>query len=218
VGAPITIETALKFGLPPQQAIVVHGGDTLELGDVTVDIALARHSTIQIGLADALGAVYKIDARPDSPEEAQHTKEVIARGSLSPDAIDKGTPAFGFTLRCGVKIVIVASAGPVTEGDHALAQKLGRVDVAIIAYQPHPIAERQVAETMPLIKLFNPKLYLPAHHDALSGKWLDLGLEPLFTALRDEMEGTKFLAPLYRSPICIATAGARSGEVVSFRY
>jgi hypothetical protein len=71
---------------------------------------------------------------------------------------------------------------------------------------------------MPLIKLFNPKLYLPAHHDALFGKWLDLGVEPLFTALRDEMKGTKILAPLYRSPICIATAGAKSGEVLSFRY
>jgi hypothetical protein len=103
VSAPITIETAVKSGLPQEQTIVVRGGDTLQLGDVTVDIALARHSTIQYGLAEALGAVYKIDTRPDSPEEAQHTKEVIARGNLSPDVIDKGTLAFGLTCEAALR-------------------------------------------------------------------------------------------------------------------
>src|SRR5579871_2981907 len=44
VGAPITIETALKMGLPAKQAITVSGGETLHFGDVTVDIALAHHS------------------------------------------------------------------------------------------------------------------------------------------------------------------------------
>jgi len=36
--------------------------------------------------------------------------------------------------------------------------------------------------------------------------------------MREEMPGTKFLAPLYRSPICIATRGAQKGEVISFKY
>lgn len=218
VGAPITIETAVKLGLPPQQAITVKGGETLEFGDVTVDIALARHSTIQPGLTDTLAALYKVDARADTPEEVKHSEEVRARGTFSPDVIDKGTLAFGLTLRDSFKMVTVGSAGQITDGDRELAKKLGRVDVAIIAYQPHPVAEHQVADTMPLVRLFNPKLYLPAHHDAAFGAWLDLGLEPLFTVLRDEMKGTKFLAPLYRSPICIATAGPKRGTVVKFRY
>ena len=80
------------------------------------------------------------------------------------------------------------------------------------------MAEHQIADTWPLIELFKPKLFLPAHHDASFGTWLDLGLEPLFYKLREEMPGTKFLAPLYRSPICIATSGAQKGEVISFKY
>jgi L-ascorbate metabolism protein UlaG (beta-lactamase superfamily) len=218
IGAPITIETAIKLGLPPEQAITVKGGESLDLGDVTADIALARHSTIQPGLTDALAALYKVDTRANTPEEDAHTKEVMARGTFAPEVIDKGTLAFGLTLRDSVKIVTIGSAGPITDGDRELAKKLGRVDIAIIAYQPHPVAEHQVADTMPLVRLFNPKLYLPAHHDAAFGTWLDLGLEPLFTVLRDEMKGTKFLAPLYRSPICIATAGAKHGQVVKFQY
>lgn len=218
VGAPITIETAVKLGLPPSQAITVKGGETLHFGDLTVDAALARHSTIQDGLTDALAALHKVDARPNTPEEDAHSKEVRARGTFAPDVIDKGTMAWGLTFANGFKTVVIGSAGPVTDGDRALAQKFGRADVAIIAYTPHPIAEHQIADTMPLIRLFNPRLYLPAHHDAAFGAWLDQGLEPLFTVLRDEMKGTKFLAPLYRSPICIATSGAKRGAVVKFKY
>ena len=218
VGAPLTIETAVKLGLPPQQGITVKGGETLHFGDLTVEVALARHSTIQAGLTEALDALHKVDARPNTPEEDAHSKEVRARGTFSPDVIDKGTIAWGLRFKNGFTTVIVGSAGPITEGDRALAQKFGRADVAIIAYQPHPIAEHQVADTWPLIALFKPRLYLPAHHDAAFGAWLDLGLEPLFTKIRDEMPGTKFAAPLYRSPICIATNGKRRGEVVSLRY
>ena len=43
-------------------------------------------------------------------------------------------------------------------------------------------------------------------------------LEPLFDKLRAEMPGTAYLAPLYRSPICVAAAGPDKGKVVSFKY
>jgi L-ascorbate metabolism protein UlaG (beta-lactamase superfamily) len=218
VGAPLTIETAVKLGLPASQAITVTGGETLNFGDVSAEIALARHSTIQAGLTDALGALYKIDSRPNTPEETAHNKEVQSRGTFAPDVIDKGTLAYGLVFKNGFKTVLVGSAGPITDGDRTLAQKFGRADIAIIAYQPHPVAEHQVEDTFPLVKLFNPRLYLPAHHDASFGTWLDLGLEPLFMKLRDEMPGTKFAAPLYRSPICIATSGPKRGEIVSLRY
>ena len=40
----------------------------------------------------------------------------------------------------------------------------------------------------------------------------------LFTKLRDEKPEMRFLAPLYRSPICVSAAGANKGAVVSFRF
>jgi L-ascorbate metabolism protein UlaG (beta-lactamase superfamily) len=218
VGAPITIETAVKLGMPAQQGIVAKGGETLHIGGATEEIALARHSTIQDGLIQAYQNVYKVETRPNTPEEDAHTKEVQARGTFSPDVIDKGTLAIALVLRGGFKIVVIGSAGPVTDGDRQLAQKLGRADVAIIAYQPHAVAERQIPDTWALIQLFNPRLYLPAHHDHSFGTWLDLGLEPLFQKIRDEMPGTKFAAPLYRSAICVATSGAKRGSIVKLRY
>jgi hypothetical protein len=33
-----------------------------------------------------------------------------------------------------------------------------------------------------------------------------------------EMPGTAFVAPLYRSPICVAGSGGDKGEVLSFKY
>jgi hypothetical protein len=130
----------------------------------------------------------------------------------------KGTMAFGLTFPNGFRVLNLDCAGPITDGDRALAQKMGPVDVAMIAYQAHAVAERQVGETFPLVQLFRPKLYLPSHHDASFGSWIHLGIEPLLEKLRDELPATKFVAPLYRSPICVATSGAERGSVVKFRY
>jgi hypothetical protein len=132
--------------------------------------------------------------------------------------LDKGTLAFALTFPNGFKVLMLDSAGPITEGDRKLAEKIGPVDVAAIAYQAHAIAQRQVGETFPLVQLFRPKLYLPSHHDASFGSWIDLGIEPLLEKIRDEMPDTRFVAPLYRSPICVATSGPQHGTVTKFRY
>jgi L-ascorbate metabolism protein UlaG (beta-lactamase superfamily) len=218
VGAPITTETAIKLGVPQAQTISAKGGETLKFGDVTADVALAHHSTPAAGIQEALANLYKIEYGPDSPEEAKISAEVRARGTFAPEVSDKGTLAFGLTFANGFKVVVLDSAGPITDGDKALAQKLGPVDVAIIGYQAHAVGDRQAGETFPLVKLFNPKLYIPSHHDASFGSWVDLGLEPLFERIREQMPETKFIAPLYRSPICVATSGARRAQVVKFRY
>jgi L-ascorbate metabolism protein UlaG (beta-lactamase superfamily) len=214
VGAPITIAEAIALGVPQSQTRVVNDGDVLSFGDVKVRVALARHSTIQAGLFDAHRQIYAVDGLgPLTPAEAEQSKRVQARGSSSPEIIDKGTLAYGLVLPGGFSIVDIDSAGPVTEGDRALAKTLGRADVAIIAYQPHPVAEHQIQDTWPLIDLFDPKLVLPSHHDAIWNAWLDLGVEPLFQKIRDERPGTRFVAPLYRSAICITAVGPRRGAL-----
>jgi L-ascorbate metabolism protein UlaG (beta-lactamase superfamily) len=218
VGAPITIETAIHLGLPPAQAITVKGGETLHFGDVTVDVALAHHSQPAEGIQAALANLYKVELRPDSKEEAAISAEVRAQGTFAPDVLDKGTLAFALTFPGGFKVLALDSAGPITDGDRRLAEKIGPVDVAIIAYQAHAVAERQVGETFPLIQLFRPRLYLPSHHDASFGSWIDLGIEPLLEKIRDTMPATHFLAPLYRSPICVGTSGPTRAQVVKFRY
>jgi L-ascorbate metabolism protein UlaG (beta-lactamase superfamily) len=209
VGAPLTIETAIKFGLPPATATAVRGGETLHFGDLTVDTALAQHSNADPRVPPLTAQLYDVEMGPLSPEELAAQNAVMARGTFSPDVITKGTIAFVFTLASGYKILWLDSAGPITEGDRELAKRVGPVDVAIIAYQAHPVAFKAVEETLPLVRLFRPRIYLPAHHDESYGTWLDLGVEPLFMAMRDEMPHVRTIAPLYRTPICLPAVPAR---------
>ena len=218
IGAPITAEVAKKLGVPEGQIVVAKGGESLKFGDATVEVALAQHSTIQDGLQAIYAQLYANDTRPNTDQEKSITAFVQSRGSFDPKIITEGTLAYGFTLPSGFKAVLIGSAGPITPGVRALAEKLGPVDVLIAAYQVHAVAETQISYTMPFIDLFKPKLFLPAHHDASFGSWLDLGVEPLFTKLRDEKPEMNFLAPLYRSPICISASGANKGAVLSFKY
>jgi L-ascorbate metabolism protein UlaG (beta-lactamase superfamily) len=212
VGAPITIATAIKLGVPASQTRIVKGGETLTFGEVKVMAALARHSTIQDGLTAAHRQMYQVDELgPLTPEQEAKDKAIAARGTFAPEVIDQGTIAYGMVLPSGFSIVDFDTAGPITDGDRALARALGRADIAIIAYQPHPVAEHQMRDSWPFVETFNPKLVLPSHHDGIWNAWLDLGLEPFFEKLRDERPDTKFIAPLYRSAICIETAGARRG-------
>jgi L-ascorbate metabolism protein UlaG (beta-lactamase superfamily) len=218
IGAPLTAETARKLGTPEGQLVVAKGGESLKFGDATVEIALAEHSTIQPGLTDIYAALYKNDSPPFTEAETRQLAEVRSRGTFDPRVIKEGTLAYALTFPSGFKAVLIGSAGPITPGVKALAEKLGPVDVAIIAYQVHAVADTQIEYTWPIIALFKPKLVLPAHHDALPPTWIDLGLAPLFDRIRAEMPGAAFLAPLYRSPICIAGAGPDKGKVVSFKY
>jgi len=130
----------------------------------------------------------------------------MAKGTFAPDVITKGTIAYAFTFNTGFKMLWLDSAGPVTDGDRALAQKLGPVDLAIVAYQGHPVAEVQIPYTLDLVKLFRPRMYMPAHHDEIFGTFVDLGTEPLFEAIEAALPGTRTVAPLHRRPICLDIA------------
>jgi len=218
IGAPITIETAKKLGAPEKQLVVAKGGETMKFGDATAEIALAQHSTIQPGLTDIYLNLYGNDSPPYSEAEKSELARVRALGTFDPKVITEGTLAYALVFPSGFKAVLIGSAGPITPGVRALAEKLGPVDVAIVAYQVHAVADTQIGYTWPFIELFKPKLFLPAHHDAAPPAWVDLGLEPLFDKIRAEMPGTAFLAPLYRSPICVAGSGPDKGKVVSFKY
>ena len=218
VGAPLTADVAKKLGVPERQIVVAKGGESLIFGDATVEIALAQHSTIQPGLTDIYAALYKNDSPPYSEEEQKRLEYVRSLGTFDPKVITEGTLAYGLVFPSGFKAVLIGSAGPITPGVQALADKLGPVDVAIVAYQVHAVADTQIDYTWPFIALFKPKLFLPAHHDAAPPAWVDLGLEPLFAKIRANMPNTAYLAPLYRSPICVAGGGADKGKVVSFKY
>lgn len=201
-GANITLETARKLGLPPQLGHAVGNGDTLQFPEMQVDTALARHSTLKPEVLQGLSQLFDLDAGTATPEDLAAENAIRARGSFAPEVITQGTIAYAFTFDTGFKLLWLDSAGPVTDGDRTLAQKLGPVDIAIIAYQGHPVAETQVPVTLELVKLFRPRIFLPSHHDEIFGAFVDLGVEPLFEAIQEALPGTRTIAPLHRRAMC----------------
>lgn len=205
-GGPPTIETARKLGLPEKQAVLVKGGEVEKFNGFTVQAILARHADltavmhrIQI-FGPALAAAMD---PPLSEQEKAHATEINARGTSEPRVVTEGTIAYLFTFDGGFKLLWLDSAGAITEGERQVMNQVKETDVALVAYQGNYLAKEQVAATLPLIKLFNPRYYIPTHHDEIAGTFWDQATYPLFMAIRDEMPQTKTIDPLYRTPICI---------------
>jgi hypothetical protein len=218
LGSAITAIEAEKLGVPASQMITVKGDNTekFQYGDITVQPTHIVHSSIESTLIPALQSLYALDGLgPLTPDEATQAAASQSRGSNDPNIVTLGTMGFTLTLNNGFNIVWFDSVGGILPEEAALAAQLGsNVDVGLFPYTPHPIAETQLGYTWQHIALFKPKLYLPTHHDHIWGAWLDNGLQPLFMKIRDEQPATSFVAPLYRSAICIATTGANKGQTV----
>src|SRR5260370_30812267 len=98
-------------------------------------------------------------------------------------------------------------------------EEIKSTNLAIVGYTAQWLPRFQVPVTLSLVKLFNPDLFLPAHHDellsSLDGTSLfalpDMATEPLFLAIRDSMPKTKTVSGLYRQPVCI---NIRNGQVL----
>jgi hypothetical protein len=211
VGSAITIAEAIELGVPKAQTITVAGNEMLRYGDIAIRSTHIVHSTIEDGLIPALDALYKLDAPPLTSEQAVQSAAVRVRGSRDPRIITEGTMGFTFTFPNGFTIVWFDSVGDPNAEERQLASELAPVDVAIFPWTPHPISETQTAYTFQHLQLFRPKLFLPDHHDSIWGSWLDNGLAPLFMKIRDDLPGTKFTEPLYRSAICVNTSGIARG-------
>src|SRR5262247_3373629 len=199
IGAPTVTETAISLGLPAKQATTVRGGEVLKYKGFTVEAILARHSTLAPEVLDAFRKAIAAAAGAPTADEAA----ILKRGTFDPKVITEGTIAYLFTFDNGFKLVFRNSAGPITDAERAVVKRIGRADVAIVGYIGQYVAKRQIAATLPIIQLYNPRLYLPAHHDEIAGTFVDIGLEPLFMAIEEQLPGTSFLSPLYREPVCI---------------
>jgi len=205
-GAALSTEEAIKLGVPAAQTQPLKGGEQLKFKGFTVEPVLAQHSTLAPEVLGAFRAA--IDkAVPPTPEETAADDAIQAKGSSDPRIIKEGTLAYLFTFENGFKLIYRNSAGPLTEAERATLQRIGgRTDVAIVPYIGQYAASRQLEVTMPIVKLYNARLYLPAHHDEIPGIFVDIGIEPLLTAIRDQIPGARGYSPLYREPVCINVA------------
>lgn len=209
-GGPPTYDFVRANGLPEKQAVLVNGGETFEFNGVTVTAVLAHHSDrpgpgfqkATQSFRDIQGALQ----RPRTEQEQQHQQAIGSRGSRDPKLATEGTIAYLFTFNNGYRLYYQDSAGPITEPQKELMKTIGAVDLGLFAYQGFFLSQNQVDATMPLIRLFKPRVLLPTHHDESGGGFGDMATEPLFMAVRDELPGTRSIAPLYRTPVCVNIA------------
>jgi L-ascorbate metabolism protein UlaG (beta-lactamase superfamily) len=204
IGAATVTETAISLGLPSAQATTVRGGEVMRYRGFTVESILAQHSTLSPEILAAFRNAIQITSGAPSSDVAAAEAAIIKRGTFDPKVITEGTIAYLFTFDNGFRLIYRNSAGPITDAERAVMDRIGgSTDVALVAYMGQYLAERQMAATLPIVQLYHPRLYLPSHHDAIAGTFMDIGLEPLFTAIRDQMPGTSYLSPLYREPVCL---------------
>ncbi len=208
VGGPPTIEHALKLGLPPTHAVTVKGGEVQQFDGFTVEAILGIHSDnagVTRGRDAIAPGLRALIEPPLTPEEMQHDAEVSRRGTSDPRVRTEGTLAYLFTFDGGFRLMFRDSAGPISEAERKVMSRIGRTDLAFVAYQGFYTAERQIAETFPLIQHYRPSIFLPTHPDEIAGTWLDMAMYPLFMRIRDELPDARSISPLYRTPICINT-------------
>ena len=206
-GGPPTYDFVIANGLPMERAVLVKGGDTFKFNGVTVQTVLARHSErpgLQFQKAgQAFREIQAALGRPPTEEERKRQEAIGARGSRDPKLATEGTIAYLFTFDDSYRLYYQDSAGPITDPQRELAKLIAPVDTGLFAYQGFFLSRNQVDATMPLVRLFEPRILLPTHHDESGGGFADMASEPLFMAVRDEFPETRGIASLYRTPVCI---------------
>jgi len=213
IGAPISIETALKLGIPAAQTKVVtgKGGELLQYPGVSIEPVLALHhvegpnfrATRDAG-AKAYTDLIAAAGLTRTPEQQAEFRTVMTDGSADQRVITEGTIGFLFTFANGYRIYYRDAAGTMTDYEKALASRIGSPDVGMFAYSD-PEPDTAVAVTMQPIRLFKPGLIMPIHHDDVGGTRFETPTEPLFLAIRNELPKSRGLSPLYRTPVCLDT-------------
>jgi L-ascorbate metabolism protein UlaG (beta-lactamase superfamily) len=210
VGAPVTIEKLMTQNVPARQLKTVtgKGEEVLTFDGFTVEPILGRHSEPdgRVGevVAPAINSLLPEMTAAQKAEEA----EIRARGTTGPRVISEGTIAYLITLDNGFRIMFRDSAGPVTEYEKAAMARVGRVDLAVIAFRAAYLPSLTAPQALEYMRTYKPDVMMPAHHDAglvkgHDGLWRST--EPVFQALKDENPDVVTLSKGYREPVCFDT-------------
>jgi L-ascorbate metabolism protein UlaG (beta-lactamase superfamily) len=219
----------LSQGLPASQIRSVNGlgGELLQFNGFTVQPILAHHSVFPSSLnSEGESAMQEINDAylalvnpPFTSADLAASAAVVGRGSFDPRIATQGTIAYLFTFDSGYRMVWVDSAGPITPYLQAAMETLKSTNLAIVGDTGQVFPRFQLPVTLSLVNLFNPELFMPAHHDEFlfsrDGKSLvafsDMATEPLFLAIRESMPKTKTFSSLYRTAVCI---NINKGEIL----
>jgi len=206
VGAPVTTEKLLTQKIDPKQVRTVtgRGGEVLKFPGFTIEPILGRHGEPPKDVTEAFENVLKAFAAAPTPEQAKERAAIRERGTSDPRVVAEGTIAYLITLDNGFRIMYRDSGGKVTDYEKAAMERVGRVDVALVAVAASFLNKLTVEQALEHMRTYKPDVYIPAHHDAdYNGLWRPT--EPLFQALKDENPNLITVSRGYREPVCFNT-------------
>ena len=119
--------------------------------------------------------------------------------------VTEGTIAYLITLDNGFRIMYRDSGGRVTDYEKAAMERVGRVDVALVAVSASFLNTSRFSKRLERIYgPTSPTFTFPPTTDAdYNGLWR--ATEPLFQALKDENQNIVTVSRGYREPICFDT-------------
>ena len=208
-GHQTVADKLLTQGVPSSQIIVVKNGDVFHFDGFTVEAIHVLHSSVGNSvfgtpqIAAAFAALVNLVWEPPTPEQAAAEAAIAARGSSDPKITTEGTFAYLFTFGKDFRYMFYDSMNPIlTDETREVMQRIGgRTDVATVGYQG-PGPQIAVPYSLPAVKLFNPRFFIPGHQDPLPGFANDIALHPFFEKIMEELPGTEGLYLNYRQPIC----------------
>jgi L-ascorbate metabolism protein UlaG (beta-lactamase superfamily) len=206
VGAPVTVEKLATQSIDPQQVKTVtgHGSETLRFGPFTVEPILGRHGEPPAAIVGPIDAALKQVSKPPSAEESAEQNAIRQRGTSDRRVITEGTIAYLITLDNGFRIMYRDSGGDITEYEKAAMQRVGRVDLGLLAVGASYLNTLTAELALDQARTYRPDVVMPAHHDASAGG-LWRAIEPISEALKNENPGIVTVSKNYREPVCFNT-------------
>ena len=206
VGAPVTTEKLLTQNVDPNKVRTVHGrgGEVLKFNGFTVEPILGRHGEPPPNVVAAFQQALKETTTPPTKEQLAELMAIRARGTSDKRVITEGTIAYLITFDNGFRLMYRDSGGVVTDYEKAAMDRVGGVDVALVAVSAAVVNTLTVQRALEHMRAYKPEVYIPNHHDA-SYNTLWRATEPLFQAMKDENPKLITVSKGYREPICFNT-------------
>lgn len=206
VGAPLTTEKLMTQGIDSKEirTVMGKGGEVLQFHGFKVEPILARHGEPPGNVTAAFNDALKSVAVQPTAEQDAEESAIRTRGTSDPRVVTEGTIAYLITLDDGFRIMYRDSGGKVTDYEKAVMQRVGKVDLAIVAVAADFLNSLTIDQALEHMRTYNPDFYMPAHHDAaFNGLWR--ATEPIFQALKNENPALVTISKGYREAVCFDT-------------
>jgi L-ascorbate metabolism protein UlaG (beta-lactamase superfamily) len=229
--APIGADYLLGQGVPASQIHSVPGrGDGDVLAGSGFDVRVLHGFHLDIGLNEAQqrkwhalrAARADFEAEftpPPTPEEDQAALQIAQRGVHTPEVNTQATLTYVIDIG-GFRIAYRDSGGAISDEERAYFTAHPGVDIAILSLNGLPHVAQQLEDVfLPLARLYQPRVLVPAHHDelwmnfdgsGLAKTFADVATEPIKERVHDELPAAITVQPGLLEPLTVSRS---TGEV-----